>query len=361
MNTSRWNVLISHQLTSALLAVLAICSIVAGVDAAPRKVGVTLPLSGGLSPYGNAFRQGLQLFQEEHPEDSAKVTFLLDDSQYDGSKVVSSIRKLASVDKVDLLYVWGATPSEVAAPIAQQMRKPLLALTVDAVAKDRPYVAAMQLPLESLRVVLVEFLQKQQIKTTGVVGTNIGAAIRLIDAVRADLPDLAYEEIVPGDLRDFASVVTRIRQKPVDAIFLMLGPEQTVPFARQAAAQGLKTHLIGGDMLADDALRSELAILMGNVSYIYGTIDPEFRERYNARFKDTSHLYEAASGYSAGLLITQCATRFSDFGGTQFIASLAGETIVAPVGEISFKSSTSQGVYAELKATVYSHRISTLK
>jgi len=353
MKSLRSSLVSTRRFAHGLFIVISVVAMIAGAEASPRRVGLTLPLSGGLAAYGSAFRQGLQLFQEEHPDYVRKVSFILDDSQYDGSKVVSSVRKLASVDKVDLIYVWGASPGEVAAPLAQQLKTPMLALTVGPVAKDRPYVAAIQLPLENLKIQLIEFLRARRIRTTGIVGTNIGAAIRLLDLVKPEMPGLAYEEIVPADLLDFRSVVTRISHKPVEAILLLLGPAQTVPFARQAMSQGLKVHLIGGDMLADEALRSELLALMGEVSYLYGRIDPAFRERYRTRFGDTSHLYEAASGYSTGLLVTQVADRLGTLSGLQFIASLASETIVTPVGDMHFSSSAAQGVHVELKSSVY--------
>ena len=110
------------RLSKSLLAILVLLhGLLCFINAAyaePIKVGMTLQLTGKLGGYGAAFRNGVELFQEEDAESQKQVTFIFDDSQYDGTKIASAVRKLASVDKVDLLYVWGVTPSQVAAPIA---------------------------------------------------------------------------------------------------------------------------------------------------------------------------------------------------------------------------------------------------
>lgn len=344
----------SRKPSSGMFVLFILVFLVEIAHASPSKVGLTIPLSGKLGAYGAAFRQGMELFKEEQPDVATKVTFLLDDSQYDGAKVASSVRKLTDVDKVDLLYVWGIAPSQVAAPIAQQSGVPLLAMTTDPVSKGRPWVASLQLPMEALQSALLRFVSDRKFKTTGIIVADFGGATRLVDLLRPELPGLAYYETIPTDSLDFRTLVARIRQKPVDAIILMVLPEQTLPLARQLAAQNVQTQIIGGDMLADDSLRNELVNLMGEVSYVYGEVDETFQNRYRARFGNTSHLYEAAAGYSAGLLIEQMVARLKKEQRTDFIPSLVNSRYRTPIGEIVFASSEELGVHALLNAKVYS-------
>lgn len=320
----------------------------------PLKVGLTLPLSGNLSAYGEAFRKGLELFKEEKPDASTQVTFLLDDSQYDGAKVATSIRKLTDFNKVDLLYVWGITPSQVAAPIAQQVGVPLIAMTTDPVSKYRPSVASLQLPLETLQSAILRFISARKFKTTGIIVADFGGATRLVDLLQPELPGLAYTETIPTDLFDFRTLVAKIRQKPVDAIIFMVLPEQTLPLARQLAVQKVHAQVIGGDTLADDELRNELRNIMGDVSYVYGRVDEDFKSRYRTRYGNTSHLYEAAAGYSAGSLIEQMMNKLNSRNRAEFIPSLVGSRYQTPIGEIVFESSEEFGVHALLSAEVYS-------
>jgi ABC-type branched-subunit amino acid transport system substrate-binding protein len=317
---------------------------------------MTLPLTGELGGYGAAFRNGVELFKEEDAESQKQVTFIFDDSQYDGTKVASAVRKLAAVDKVDLLYVWGVTPSQVAAPIAEQSGVPLIAMTTDPVSKGRTGVASLQLTLESLQSAILHFVSDHNFKTTGIILCDFGAATRLIELLQPHLPGLAYHEVVPTDSHDFRTLAARIRSKPVDAIILMVLPEQTLPLARQLAAQKVKAHVIGGDVLADEHLREELTAFMGEASYVYGEVDADFLNRYQARFGDASHVYEAAAGYSAGLMITDVARRALNAKPVELMQLLMGSQYHTPIGEIRFQSSADQGIAAMLKARVYSKK-----
>lgn len=309
--------------------------------ATPKVVGFSLPLTGKLGTYGEAFRNGLQLMEEEWPDITTQVKFLLDDSQYDGAKVASSIKKLINKDHVDILYVWGITPSQVAAPIAQQAGVPLVAMTTDPVSDGRSLVASLQLPLESLQLALSRFIIERKFKTTGVIFTDFGGATRFMNLLRPTLPGLSYFETVPTDSQDFRSLVARIREKPVDALILMVLPEQTLPLAHQLAAQRVRAHTIGGDTFADDTLRRELSAIMGDVSYVYGAVDEDFKRRYQVRYGNTSHLYEAAAGYSAGVIMGQIVRSLDKVKNTDLILSLHGARYETPIGEITFMPSVS--------------------
>jgi ABC-type branched-subunit amino acid transport system substrate-binding protein len=109
-------------------------------------------------------------------------------------------------------------------------------------------------------------------------------------------------------------------------------------------------------MLADEHLREELTALMGEASYVYGAVDADFRKRYQARFGDTSHVYEAAAGYSAGLMITEAARRSLNAKPVELMPLLVGPQYQTPIGEIRFQFSADQGMAAMLKARVYSER-----
>jgi ABC-type branched-subunit amino acid transport system substrate-binding protein len=274
--------------------------------------------------------------------------------------IASAVRKLAAVDKVDLLYVWGVTPSQVAAPIAQQSGVPLLAMTTDPVSKDRPKVASLQLTLETLQSAISHFVSDHNFKTTGIIVSDFGATTRLSEMLKPHMPGLAYYEVVPTDSLDFRTLATRVRSKPVDAIILMVLPEQTLPLARQLAAQKVRAHVIGGDMLADEHLREELTAFMGEASYVYGEVDADFRKRYQARFGDTSHVYEAAAGYSAAFMVAEVARRSLSSKHAEILPLLVAQQYQTPIGEILFQSSADRGIAAMLKARVYFEKQSKL-
>ena len=132
------------------------------------KVGVALPVTGWAASYGAAFQQGIQLYGEEHTSESKTFTFLIEDSQYDGNKTVAATQKLARIDNADLIFVWGDTPSKVAAPLGNQIKKPILTISFDSVAQDRPYVASLTIPLAKCKDVLAQFLKQRNWSKLGV-------------------------------------------------------------------------------------------------------------------------------------------------------------------------------------------------
>lgn len=312
------------------------------------KVGVALPITGWAAAYGAAFQKGLQLFSEEHSSEYKALSFSIEDSQYDGNKTVTAIQKLARIDNADLIFVWGDSPSHVAAPIGDQIKKPILTISFDSVATGRPYVASLTIPLAKFKDILAEFLKQRNWSRMGVLVSNVGATTAFVDVLRPALPPFIFEEAVSTDLTDFNSIISRLRTKPVDVLFVSLSTQQYPSFQKAANAQKFKTFLIGGDQLSDQTLRDSLRTASTGIGYLVGKIDPGFIDRYRVRFGDTSHVYEAATGYTLGIIANELAKRpHSD--PKEFLASLPSTKFPqTPVGPISFSSSAALGLNAEL-------------
>ncbi len=94
-------------------------------------LGLILPVSGTAAEYGTAIINGLELAKHDFQPLTEQVDFVVEDSQYDGSKTIQAFLKLVTLDKVDLIYVWGSSPSEVAAPLAHRYKIPTVLATGD--------------------------------------------------------------------------------------------------------------------------------------------------------------------------------------------------------------------------------------
>ncbi len=68
----------------------------------PLRVGVALPLTGVGAPYGEAFRNGM-LRGLEGQESGIELIF--EDHHYDSKSAIAGVRKFATVDAVDLIFV----------------------------------------------------------------------------------------------------------------------------------------------------------------------------------------------------------------------------------------------------------------
>jgi ABC-type branched-subunit amino acid transport system substrate-binding protein len=314
------------------------------------RVGVALPLSGPTQTYGVALQRGITLFTEEHAGSSLR--FIYEDHQYQGAQTLSSARKLSEIDKVDLLLVWGVTPSGVAAPISPTLRAPLFTITTEPVAKDRPRSASLRLMISTFVDLTKQSIHKHQIKRFGLLGVNIGAVVELIEKFKADQVPLVFEELADGNTTDFRSLIVKLKQRQVDGLMLVLTPTQMGPFAEQAKQLHFSSHILSGDLLANDEARAKVRDLVGPVTYFYGATKQDFVQRYRARWGDTNNIFEAATGYSFAQIATKLSERGMrlDAAGAEQIISTLPELMLSDlaVGPLKFSKTAEFGMVAEL-------------
>ena len=331
-----------------------------GVQAEPFKVGVSLPLSGFAAAYGTALRQGLTLFNEEHPEAAQRLLIIYDDHQYDGGRTVASVRKLSEVDRVNFLVVWGVTPSGVAAPLADSLAAPMLTVTTEPVAKGRPTVASFRLMAREFTRLIREVLARDQLKRFALVGINIGAVLEIVKEIKQQGVQFVSEDLVDSSATDFRTLIMKLKKAQADSLLLVLGPQQMAPFARQAAELRFSAHAISGDLLADDEARTAVRDFLGPVTYFYGSTTPEFKARYRARWGTTSNIYEAATGYTAGELAWQLAQKAQTSPGLNAAAIIKQFSTIdltnSVVGRLKFENTPDFGMNAAQPLVVIDDR-----
>ncbi|MEZ4754411.1 MAG: ABC transporter substrate-binding protein [Bdellovibrionota bacterium] len=93
-------------------------------------VGVSAPLSGDVGEYGNAVRNGIELARKENLENK-NVKFFFEDNKFSASATISVFNKLVNYNKVQLIYNWGEMPLQAVAPIAEQRKIPIVAMSLD--------------------------------------------------------------------------------------------------------------------------------------------------------------------------------------------------------------------------------------
>ena len=102
-----------------IVIAIALLFVFALVAASPKTevqaefiVGAILPLSGRSADYGVAAKNGIELAREENPELFSNIRFLYEDSLYDGKTTITTFNKMKSIDKANLVFVWGHGPAE---------------------------------------------------------------------------------------------------------------------------------------------------------------------------------------------------------------------------------------------------------
>ncbi len=343
------------RFTSVLLASLfAFASL---VSAEPLKVGVALPLTGMAATYGKALQQGIELYLEDHPENRSSLQFIYEDHAYDGAKTVTAVRKLNSVDHVSHILVWGITPSGVAAPLAGPKMAPMLLVTSEDLAKGKPQLAVLRLMLGDLITQMVDTVQKEKFQHPAFVGTNLGAVLDCQRMLKEAGIKFAHEEIVPGDSTDFRSLISKLKAKQVDGMILAVNPEQMVPFARQSADQKFRSHVLSGDLLANDQTRAQVKELLGPVTYYYGATTTDFKNAYGKRYGDTSNLFEAATGYVFAQLSELLIKSDKHPLSPEFFQKLVHFNLEdSAMGPLKFTATSERGISSELPLVAYEDR-----
>jgi branched-chain amino acid transport system substrate-binding protein len=316
------------------------------------KVGVILPLSGEVAPMGQAFRRGLELFEKDFPK--SPLHLVIDDHRYDGKATVSALHKLKDFDKVALQVVWGNMPGDTVAPIAEHERIPLIAISMNPVGKDRNYVISMGPPTDKLLTKVAEQLTEWQIKNAAAISIDIGNALDALNMLKTKMNGALDIKPIANNETDFKTLISSLKSKKVDGLFLMTLPAQALTFLRQAKQMKFAPKIIGGDVFADTEFQKEASKYTDSLYFVYGAAEDGFVKRLSAEFKDTSYFFEAATGYSLGMVLQQAAQQSSTNSAEDFFKSLrAVNTTGTPLRGLTLSRSPEYGLHFETEGSIY--------
>jgi len=133
-------------LVGAIVLIIAIVIIgFTGKDKGDIKIGGTFALTGSLAYIGSAEMHGIEMAIEDINKDGGingrKIKLLAEDNGGDVKNAVSSVQKLISVNKADVIYSAFTHVTKAVTPIASEAKIPLLYSSSDrTVAEDNRYV-----------------------------------------------------------------------------------------------------------------------------------------------------------------------------------------------------------------------------
>lgn len=292
---------------SCLLCFL-ICSAGVSAQSLPRiKVGAILPLSGALSEYGTAARNGLEMAITEHPELFRGIEFIYEDSQYDGKMALASYQKLRAAGDVSLVYLWGYGPSQAVAPVAESYQLPVIAVSgaLPTFATSR-HILRFAFCMSGPAAILSEHLRSKGIKRFGVIKTDIAFTTEMYNEMLKNLRQGETIELIasvnPSDM-EFRSIIGKIRQKNFDAVGVFLVSGQIAQFYRQMKQQGLQLRTFGTDLFDSVQENNLSGGAMTGAEFVAPYVAPQFLERYRRLKGNDLQVSSAAGSYEAASLI----------------------------------------------------------
>ena len=300
----------------AAAGVAVLLAAAAAEAAEPIKIGLSMPLTGGLAGGGKSALLGMQVWAEDVNAEGGllgrPVQLVFYDDQSNGANVPGIYSKLLEVDKVDLVVSAYATNQIVPAmPIVMQKNLVFMALFGTGVNDKFHYDRYFQILPNgketrfgpSLGFLETAMTMEPKPRTIALAGADAEYAQTVIAGAREKIKELGleivYDRSYPPANVDFAPVVRAIQATNPDVVYIASYPPDSVGIVRAAHEAGLKTRMFGGGMigLAFAPVKAQLGpLLNGIVSYDVYVPEPTMKFSGIEEFLGKYRVKAAAEG-----------------------------------------------------------------
>ena len=325
------------RLLGLLFGVLLLCQFALAQAENKFKVGVILPLTGGLAEYGAAARNGIELARKEHADLFRNINFVYDDHQYDMNKTVSAFRQMQGGHDISLTFVWGSNPSNAVAAIAESAKTPLIAYSTErTVAANKNFVIRFCSHEGQHAEAILNYLRSKGVKRIGVLKAELvffnGVVNEMRKMLRSD-EELIVNDVALGD-SDFRTIIGKLKAENTQGLVVLLVSGQISAFYRQLAQLKAKMATVGTDFFDSmTEVRQAVGTMTGAVFPAH-YVNQDFVKRYVAAYGNDMQLAIAAIAYDFALMTGRA------FSGAN------GETLTAEKIVQYFRSSGKQTGFA---------------
>ncbi len=328
----------------------------------PLKIGMSMPLTGGLGGGGQAALLALKMWVEDTNNKGGllgrKIEFTSYDDQSNPANTPAIYTKLLDVDKVDLLIAPYATgPTAPIMPLVKQRKKLLMgnfSFQVNAKTKhDMWFNNAPWNTADGWAKGFMEAAKSAGGKTVAILAEDGEFAQNLADGARPYFKSLGlnvvFDQNYPPTTKDFSSLVRAIRSSKAEIVFIASYPAGSAAIVNSISEIGLgpQALIVGGGMVGLQFtpiavnLGSKLNGIVNYHSYVPGMPTPgvdEFLKRYTVRAKeakvDELGFYLAPFNYAIGEMLAQAITAtksIEDAKLADYIHKNEMKTIVGPI------------------------------
>ncbi len=323
------------------------------------KVGLVLPLTGGLAPVGKQVQAGAQLYMAQHGASVAgkKIDLIIKDdaSVADNSKRLA--QELIVNDKVAVIGS-ALTPSAMAiGPLSTQSKTANVVMvsgTSGVINPNNPYMVRTSFTLGQQSGIIAEWAAKNGSRKVVIIQSDWapGAEATAVfkDAFTKAGGEVADVIKVPLANPDFAPFLQRARDLNPDTLFVFVPAGQAGTFAKQFAERGLDKagiKLIGpGDIVDDNDLPGMGDAMLGVVTAgIYSAAhDSQTNKDYVAAFEKANNMrpnFISLGGYDGMHLIYEALKKTAGkTDGEALVNAMKGMSWESPRGPISIDPDT---------------------
>jgi branched-chain amino acid transport system substrate-binding protein len=323
------------------------------------KIGLVLPLTGGLAPVGKQVEAGARLYMQQHGDKVAgkKVDLVVKDDAGvpDNSKRIA--QEMIVNDKVAVIGS-ALTPSAMAVgPLSTQAKTANVVMvsgTSGVINPNNPYMVRTSFTLGQQSGIIAEWAAKNGAKKVVIVQSDWApgaeAAAVFTDSFTKAGGQVAETIKVPLANPDFSPFLQRARDLNPDTLFVFVPAGQAGTFAKQFAERGLDKagiKLIGpGDIVDDNDLPGMGDAMLGVVTAgIYSTLhNSQVNKDYVAAFKKVNNYrpnFISLGGYDGMHLIYEALKKTGGkTDGEAVVGAMKGMKWESPRGPISIDPDT---------------------
>ena len=222
------------------------------------KIGVTLPLTGDGAEAGLAAKVGLEMVLEDLSQKGLKYDyqFIFEDNQMNAMKTANNVNKLIFMDKVDAVFSMWNLMSNVVASMAAEHNVLSFACAYGRVANTGDYGFNMQNAYEDQAKLLLEELQKREIKSVALFVDNsaILEQYKIIEDYikqNSDIKIVFKEYFNPGE-KDYRAAIIKAHQQNPDLYMISGYPPSPYLFMKQLKEiTGKNDNVTAVDSLAE--------------------------------------------------------------------------------------------------------------
>jgi branched-chain amino acid transport system substrate-binding protein len=323
------------------------------------KIGVVLPLTGGLAAVGKQVQAGIKLYVEKNGATAAnkKIDLIIKD---DGGVPDNSKRLAQELIVNEKVAVVGSalTPSAMAVgPLSTQAKTANVVMvsgTSSVINPNNPYMVRTSFTLGQQSGIIAEWAAKNGSKKVVIVQSDWAPGAEAT-AVFTDSFTKAGGQVVqtikvPLANPDFSPFLQRARDLNPDTLFVFVPAGQAGTFAKQFAERGLDKagiKLIGpGDITDDDDLPGMGDAMLGVVTAgIYSTLhNSQMNKDYVAAFKKANNFrpnFISLGGYDGMHAIYEALKKTGGkTDGDSLVGAMKGMKWESPRGPISIDPDT---------------------
>lgn len=318
------------------------------------KIGLAAPISGAEAQYGEAFKTGAELAAKKVNDaggiNGKKIEIVTLDDKGDSNEAVNVANKFVS-DKniIGVVGHFNSSATLAAAPIYNKGQIVTVSPSSSSpkVTDAGDYIFRVITTDAFQADYLAKWSKEEGYKKVAIIyeQTDFGLGLSEVytkSAKENNIEIVANETYVAGQTKDFSTVITKVKEKQPDAIFIGGVANDAALIVQQAQKFGIKAQFIGVDSLYSNALTQLGGAAVQGVKLI-GFFHPggsnkqanEFLEAYKSAYNKEPDTYAAYAFDATSVIIEAIKQKGADRESVKsYLSTLEG--FQGATGTISF-------------------------